>query len=151
MTDTPDIEKSSFSSKPDGQRTTKRRRRWPRWVLIFLVAVTVVLGIGRAMAPAWVRDYVNGVIDRNPLYDGRIGDIEIHLWRGAYTINDIRINKTTGNVPVPLFAAKRLDLAIEWDALLAGEIVGRVAIDQPELNFVDSESESTDQTGVGGP
>lgn len=103
------------------------------------------------MAPAWVRDYVNGVIDRNPLYDGRIGDIEIHLWRGAYTINDIRINKTTGNVPVPLFAAKRLDLAIQWDALLAGEIVGRVAIDQPELNFVDSESESTDQTGVGGP
>jgi hypothetical protein len=75
----------------------------------------------------------------------------VHLWRGAYSIEDIRLVKTTGNVPVPLFASKRLDLAIEWPALMSGKIVGRVAIEEPELNFVDSSDEAEDQTGVGGP
>jgi hypothetical protein len=63
---------------------------------------------------------VNRTIDQSPLYDGEIGDIDVHLWRGAYAIRDIRLDKTTGSVPVPLFACRRVDLAIQWDALLAG-------------------------------
>jgi hypothetical protein len=59
--------------------------------------------------------------------------------------------KTTGNVPVPLFSTKRLDLAIEWPSLMSGKIVGRVAMDQPELNFVDAGEKGESQTGVGGP
>ena len=91
-----------------------------------------------------------GVLERT-LYDGKIGDIDVHLWRGAYSINDIRLLKTTGNVPVPLFAAKRVDLAIQWDALLHGKLVGRILMEKPELNFVDNGSSSDSQTGNGGP
>ena len=36
----------------------------------------------------------------------------MHLWRGAYTIDDVRLIKTTGNVPIPLFSAKRVDFAV---------------------------------------
>jgi hypothetical protein len=103
------------------------------------------------MLPTFVRWYVNRTIDQNPLYDGRIGDVHIHLYRGAYTIDDIRLNKTTGNVPVPLFAAKKLDLAIQWKELLHGKLVGKVVMENPELNFVDSGTESETQTGAGGP
>lgn len=110
-----------------------------------------LLVVARLMMPSTVRWYVNRAIDRNPLYDGKIGDVHIHLWRGAYSIDDIRLNKTTGNVPVPLFAAKRIDLAIEWNALVAGKLAGKVEIDRPELNFVDAKNESEDQTGAGGP
>src|SRR2546427_755298 len=39
-------------------------------------------------------------LDRNPLYEGKIGEAQIHLWRGAYSIHDIRISKTSGNLPV---------------------------------------------------
>lgn len=101
--------------------------------------------------PSYLRWYVNSTIDKNPLYDGRIGDVHIHLYRGAYSIDDIRLNKTTGNVPVPLFAAKRLDLAIQWKELLHRKLVGRVVMQNPELNFVDAGNESETQTGAGGP
>lgn len=103
------------------------------------------------MLPGFVRDYVNRTLDRNPNYAGTIGDIGIHLWRGAYSINDISISKTVGNVPVPLFAAKQVDFAIQWDALRHRKIVGRVLVIEPELNFVDGDGEDEDQTGAGGP
>jgi hypothetical protein len=129
----------------------RHRRRWFRISGGGIVVIIILLIVGRAMLPWALRSYVNRTLDQHPQYDGKIGDIDVHLWRGAYSIEDIRRVKTSGNVPVPLFASKRLDLAIEWPALMAGEIVGRVAIDEPELNFVDSGSDAQDQTGAGGP
>lgn len=128
----------------------KGHRGWRRFGIILLILI-IVLGIGRAMMPWAVRDYVNRTLDKNPLYAGEIGDVEIHLWRGAYAIEDVRISKTTGNVPVPFFAAKRVDFAIQWDALVHGKVVGRVLMEEPELNFVDAATEAEDQSGVGAP
>lgn len=102
------------------------------------------------MLPGFLRDYVNRTIDRSPLYSGEIGDVKIQLWRGAYSITDVRLNKTTGNIPVPLFSAKRVDFALQWDALFHRRLVGRVAMIRPELNFVDASSEAETQTGSGG-
>ncbi len=103
------------------------------------------------MMPWAVRDYVNRTLDRNQLYSGKIGPVKIHLWRGAYSIQDVHISKTTGNVPVPLFTAKQVDFAVQWHNLVHGKIVGRILIDQPELNFVDAPSAGESQTGAGGP
>ena len=101
--------------------------------------------------PWAVRNYVNRTLDRNQLYSGRIGPVDVHLWRGAYSLQDVRISKTTGNVPVPFFRAKRVDFAVQWDALLHGKVVARVEMDQPQLNFVDSSTAADSQTGAGGP
>jgi hypothetical protein len=128
----------------------RRKRRWVHWLVAFAI-IALVLVIGRAMMPWAVRDYVNRTLDRNELYAGSIGPIEIHLWRGAYSIRDLRISKRTGNVPVPLLAAKRVDFAIQWDALIHRKIVGRMLIEEPELNFVDAPTEGEKQTGTGGP
>ena len=127
------------------------KRRGGRIVgLVLLILITLVV-IARALLPNFVRDYVNRTLDKNPLYAGKIGAVDVHLFRGAYAIHDVRISKTTGNVPVPFFAAKRLDFAIQWDALWDRKFVGRVVMDQPELNFVDAPSEAEDQTGAGAP
>lgn len=101
--------------------------------------------------PWAVRDYVNRTLDRNQLYSGRIGPVEIHLWRGAYSIRDVQISKSTGNVPVPFFSASRVDFAVEWSDLIHGKIVGRVLMEQPQINFVDSPTAADSQTGAGGP
>ncbi len=129
----------------------KRKRRRLRRIGTTFFVLFILLVCARLAMPWAVRRYVNRTIDQSPFYDGRIGGVTIHLWRGAYAIEDIRLNKVTGNVPAPLFHAKRLDLAIQWDALLKGKLVGRVAIEAPQLNFVDGESEGEDQTGAGGP
>src|SRR2546423_10806105 len=127
-----------------------RHRGWRRFFIVVLILV-VVGGVGRAIMPWGVRKYVNRTLDRNQLYEGTIGTVTIHLWRGAYAIHDIKISKRTGNVPVPLFAAKQIDFAVQWNALFHGRIVGRVLMNQPELNFVDAPSEGESQTGEGRP
>ena len=138
-------------SKLAARTPTGRGRRVLLRIGSTLLVFVVLLGIARAILPRVIRGYVNRTIDRNPLYSGEIGDVKIHLWRGAYSIHDVRLNKTTGNVPVPLFASKRVDFSIEWAALMHGRVVGRVVMEQPELNFVDAGDESEAQTGAGGP
>jgi hypothetical protein len=128
----------------------KRRSWWRVAAIVFLVIVGLIACV-RPMLPWAVRWYVNRALDRNLLYEGRIGDITLNLWRGAYSIADIRLIKKTGNVPTPLFYAKRLELAIQWDAILHGKMVGQVVMEKPELNFVDASDDSESQTGAGGP
>lgn len=128
----------------------KRRRRWRRVAVVLAVLIAALAG-ARLALPGFVRDYVNRTLDRNPLYDGRIGDVSLHLWRGAYSIDDIRLVKATGSVPVPFFAAQRIDLALDTRALMSGKLVGRLKMQSPEINFVDSSEESKAQTGAGGP
>jgi hypothetical protein len=82
---------------------------------------------------------------------GRSVSDSIHLWCGAYSIHDLLLVKITGDVPVPLYAAKKVDFTIEWPALLQHKLVGQVTMFHPELNFVDAPSDSDSQTGEGGP
>jgi hypothetical protein len=126
-----------------------RARRWRRIGLVALVLLAAG-GIARASLPWAAREYVVGTLDKSPLYQGKIGKLRIHLWRGAYSIEDVRIDKTTGAAPVPFFAAERVDFSLEWRALLHGALVGRMRLERPQLNFVDAEGESGDQTGAGG-
>src|SRR4051812_7825958 len=94
----------------------KRRSRWRTFFFIVLV-LAVLLAVVRAILPWGVRKYVNRTLDRNDLYEGKIGQVQIHLWRGAYSIHDIKISKRTGDIPVPFFSAKTVDFSIEWKAL----------------------------------
>ena len=139
----------------DEKKAAKHRRKVRRRKILFMTFLIVVAALSglRAVAPRLITDYVNKVIDRNPSYDGKIGSIGMSLWRGEYSIYDIRLNKTTGNVPVPLFAAKRIDLAIQWNALLHGKIVGQVEVIEPQLNFVAEPGgdAGNQQFGAGGP
>jgi len=129
----------------------KKRRSRGRRFLIVLMVLVVPLVIARLALPTTLRWYVNRTLNQSPLYEGRIGRIDVYLWRGAYAISDVRILKRTGSVPVPFFAAKRIDLAMQWGALRDGKAVGKLAMEQAELNFVDSPDESDAQTGAGGP
>jgi hypothetical protein len=143
-------ELQSDTPLPADRKPARHKRRW-RWVWIVLVGLAIVLGIARAMLPWAVRRYVNRTLDQSQLYQGKIGTVHIHLWRGAYSIDDVRLLKITGNVPVPLYSAKRVDFAIEWSALAHRRVVGRMLMEQPQLNFVDAPSEAESQTGAGGP
>lgn len=144
---------SNEPDKPQAKPPRSPRKRRSRWRLFgtLVVGVALLLGVGRLMLPSAVRWYVNRTLDQNPLYQGKIGDITIHLWRGAYSIHDVRILKVTGNVPVSFFSAKIVDFAMQWSALFHGKLVGRVSMEQPQLNFVDAPSEAESQTGEGGP
>src|SRR5262245_52209197 len=105
-------------SKPPS--TLRRSRRWMRRGIVVVAGVAVVLLGLRLALPGYLLSYVNRTLDQSPDYDGRVGGIDIHLWRGAYRIHDIQIVKTTHSVPVPFFAGKQVDFSLDWKSLFHG-------------------------------
>lgn len=115
-----------------------------------LILLALLIGI-RVSLPFLVKWYVNKTLDEMPEYDGRIGDVDLKLWRGAYEIENIDIVKTNGDVPVPFFSAKRVVLSVQWRALFEGAFVGEIDFFQPEINFVNGPTKASKQVGVDKP
>lgn len=139
------------------QRSTsggnRHHRGWGFW-RIFLLAVLVLVLVGtaaRAALPSYLQRHVNRTLDQSPEYDGRIGEIDVHLWRGAYTIHDMNIVKVTHAVPVPFFESPRVDFSLDWRALFKGAARGKIILDKPRLNFVHGPSDEETQTGANQP
>ena len=126
----------------------KRRYSWPLRALF--VALLLVLA-AQLTLPWLIRDYLNDKLADMGDYRGHIADIDLAWWRGAYRINDLRIVKSSGDVPVPLLDAPLIDLAVSWRALWSEHaVVAEVFFERPQLNFVDGgENDQATQTGAG--
>lgn len=116
---------------------------------IALLIVVALLIAARAVLPYGVESFVNRKLDRMGSYHGSVADVDLHLWRGAYTLHDLAIIKTGGKVPIPLLTAPKTELSIGWRQLLKGELVGTAEFESPELNFVDSAARAGKQGGGG--
>lgn len=125
--------------------------RWSRNVLlVFGLLALALIGV-RLYLPTAVRNYVNGVLERNGEYTGRVADVDLALWRGAGTIHDLAIEKRNGEVPVPFVAVPRASGSLEWKALLLhGELVLEAEVDEPEIHFVQAPNDAQQQDGTGG-
>jgi hypothetical protein len=125
-----------------------RWRRFSRVAQITIVTLVLLLvGIRLAM-PYAIKRYVNHKLDQLPEYDGRVADIDVHLIRGAYTIDGVEIVKTGGDVPVPFFAARKVDFSIQWRELFHRAIVGEVFVERGKVNFVKGPTKEQSQTSV---
>jgi hypothetical protein len=60
----------------------------------------------RLALPYALKSYVNRRLRELPDYTGSVRTINVHLWRGAYQILDITIEKKNGaKPPVPFFSS----------------------------------------------
>ena len=124
-------------------------KRWWFWLLVVVIAAVVVVHTYLAL---WVRDYVNRKLSEIPGYRAHVAAVTLHLWRGAYQIHNIDIQKTSGKVPVPFFSAPLVDLSVQWHALIFERaFVGNIEFQRPKLNFVNGPTEETRQTEVDAP
>lgn len=117
----------------------------------FLIVLATLLVVARILLPFWVRDYVNKTLDHLDDYHGHVEDVDLALWRGAYKIRQIKIVKTSGDVPVPFFSAPLIDLSVQWMALFHGSLVGEINFVRPELNFVNAPAKADSQVGLQEP
>ena len=101
-------------------------------ILILLIAIRIAL-------PYILLKLVNKELQNIPGYTGYVDDIDVALYRGAYKIKMIKLEKTGGKVPVPFFSAPLIDLSLQWASLFHGRIVG---------NFVKGPTEETSQTKI---
>src|ERR1700722_10730070 len=67
---------------------------WLAGLILLFICVRLAL-------PYIVKDYVNRQLNHSNDYNGGIGRVTIHLWRGAYQIHDINIFKKTGKISTP--------------------------------------------------
>lgn len=121
-------------------------RKNKKWYIIG--GVIILLIAFRLYLPTLVLNYVNNTLNEIPDYRGHVDDIDIAIIRGAYEIKGIELNKLSGKVPVPFFAAEELDLSVEWKSLFKGAVVGEIMVERPQLNFVQGPTEAQSQTSV---
>lgn len=110
--------------------------------------IVLVLIVVRMLLPGIVTRYVNNTLNNLEGYHGSVSNIDLALYRGAYTIDSLYIYQD-GNEDVPLFGSQSIDLSLQWSALLDGKVVGEVAFFTPQLNFVDTEAEEGDAPQYG--
>ena len=69
-------------------------------------------------------------------YKGSAKDVDIHLYRGAYRIDTLVIEKIDNGKTQPFFAVKGIDISIEWKSLFKGSVVAEFSVEKPVLNFI---------------
>jgi hypothetical protein len=118
-----------------------------RKILVGVLVVVALLVAARLALPYVVEDYVNGKLAALEAYEGHVGDVDIHLWRGAYSIDDIVIRKKGAKRPVSFFESRRANLSVEWRSLAHGRIVAEAEFLAPELNLVQGKGRGDTQLG----
>ncbi len=122
---------------------------WVRLLLLVMIVIAALLLAARLYLPHFVQSYANETLDRNPNYDGSIGEVDIRLLAGAYRINDIelRLAGSPESSP-PLFRAEGWDFSMQWSELWRGKLVAETEIDQPEVHLrmdqLDRQTEDVD-------
>ncbi|UFH57426.1 DUF748 domain-containing protein [Spirosoma sp. KNUC1025] len=113
-----------------------------------LISLLVLLIIARLLLPYFVLRYVNKTLADMGDYTGHVEDIDIHLIRGAYQLDNLRIRKVVSKLKKPFLYIPKTDLSVEWKSLIKGELVSEVECYEPQLSFAFSENEASSQTGT---
>jgi hypothetical protein len=129
-------------------RSFKRWFRWEKRVIYCVVMMAIILGAARLAMPYALKDYANRQLNASHDYGGSIGDVTVHLWRGAYRIHKINIVKRDKEVSTPLFSASFLDLSLQWSELIHGKLVSKIVMASPQVNFVSGPTKQQSQSGT---
>jgi hypothetical protein len=112
-------------------KKTKRNK-----LKIFFIFIIIILIAMRIALPYFLIDYVTKQINKIPEYKVHIGDLDVHLYRGSYTLKNLQLWKVTKDIPVPFFESSIIDLSIQWKALLQGALVAKIVTEHPIIHFV---------------
>lgn len=132
--------KNNASAKPKARKIYKKKR------YTIPIIIIVILIVSRIYLPYYVKSEVNKVLVDLPGYFGNVEDIDISLFRGAYVINDLYLNKVNAKTQVPFLNFPKTDISIEWKSILKGEIVSEIIMTNPEIIYVmeDQQTEGAD-------
>ncbi|MEO6316663.1 MAG: DUF748 domain-containing protein [Chitinophagaceae bacterium] len=125
----------------------------PAWKRVFrnrktniFLGIIALLVIFRLLLPYIVLHYANKSLANVKGYFGHIDDVDISLYRGAYQINDMYLNKKDerSGKQSGFFKVANIDLSVEWRALFHGRLVGELEFDAPKLIFTENKVELAD-------
>ncbi|WP_405604745.1 DUF748 domain-containing protein [Polaribacter sp. Asnod1-A03] len=129
-------EKKSIKNK--SKKSVYKRKRY----VIPLVFIILLL-IFRIYLPTLVKNYVNKILANIPEYYGHIDDIDISLFRGAYVINNLQLDKLDAKTKVPFLKFPKTDISVQWKSLFNGKIVAEIIMDNPKIVYVFEDQQAT--------
>lgn len=111
-----------------------------------LIGVVVLLIVVRLILPYVVLQYANKTLANMKGYYGHIENIQLSIYRGAYILNHMYLDKTdsSSKKQTPFIRSRTIALAVEWRALFHGSIVGKLDFDSTELVFTKDKVELGD-------
>jgi len=113
--------------------------------VLLLIGVLVVI---RIFLPVGIKYGINWYLDKKlSTYQGRIEDLDLAFYRGAYQIEGLKIWKRSLGEETPLVSITRIDISLAWRALFRGKVLGDLKITEPKINLVDSAEKKKDQFG----
>ena len=122
-----------------------KRTKRTTWCIVTVIAILLLIRFSLPYGAQW---YINRTLEAPGGYSGHVGDVDLMLWRGAYSLEDITIIQDGGSTERPFFKAQEIEFSLLWSALMDGAIVGDILLTAPEINFIDSQKDdSKDQTG----
>lgn len=110
------------------------------FILVGLVAIRSLLPMIGLRAINWALENKMGV------YRGSIEDFDLNLYRSAYQLQGLVIEKRDGTAP-PIVRIKEVDLSLAWKALLRKEISAHVTVDEIQIQLLDSKNKEKQQLG----
>lgn len=110
-------------------------------LIIFLVLVRLALPVMGLYGINWALE------NKMNEYTGRIEDFDLSLYRGAYQLQGLKIQKKNSNNP-PLLTIDEIDLSLAWLALLRKEITADITVDALKLKLIDSKEKKDDQVNL---
>jgi hypothetical protein len=113
----------------------------PFFILLALIAFRIYL-------PTLVKNYVNKTLANIPGYYGHVEDIDIALYRGAYVIDSLFLNKVSAETQIPFLNFPKTDISIEWRALFHGKIVSEIYMTNPQITYIPEDQKPADTTAV---
>lgn len=129
-----------MSQKLSSHKKSSHKKSLAAILIAVMLSIIVIVQL-----ESWVKDYINQQIDALEGYGGGIEAIDIDLWRGAYEIKDITIDKDDGGLKEPFVAIDSVDLSVQWGALIHGKIVSEIEMHAPDIRFAKTQTgEGTD-------
>ncbi len=109
-----------------------------------LISILVIVITARIMLPSIVKNYVNKELASLDGYTGKIDDIDIALYRGAYVIKDFTLFSDDFK-NVPLVKLSKVDLSVQWKSIFNGSFVGEADIYDLAVNFTTGIENNTEK------
>ncbi|WP_413558286.1 DUF748 domain-containing protein [Bdellovibrio sp. HCB209] len=112
-------------------------------VLILLIVVRIFLPTGIKYGINW---YMGNKMES---YKGKIEDFDLALYRGAYSMQGLKIWEKVKDEKTPLIYIKDIDLSLAWRGIFEGKLLGDLTVDGMKLDLIDSEDKKKKQLGTG--
>lgn len=116
---------------------------------IFLISLLAILVVARIAAPHLILKYTNKALCDIDGYCGSVEDIDLSLYRGAYVIKNLKMDVVDNGTNIPFVKVDKIDISVQWKALLQGAVVAEIEFLNPNINIVKANEAEEPQAGQG--